>query len=146
MARGAKRFTIYDMMENKGVFEANLANSDSPGYKGPQAYPKMFYSPLGEQRVSVPAEVVMTPFGPKEYGEQRELIWRLAESLSDEKTLRSAGWHDHPAKAHAAAGRVTSPMSPAGRIEELEAQIAQLQAEKQGHLDNQDELESLSPL
>lgn len=134
MARARQRFTIYDMMEQKGVFEANPANvdaRDSEGnstYLGPVAYPKMLYHPTGERRVTVPTEIISTPFGPKEVGQQTEIIWQLVRNAEDEKKLTDAGWHFHPARAIAAAGGVAPPLSADQRIKELEAQLAALQA------------------
>lgn len=131
MARN--RFTIYDRMEHDGVFEKNPANSqakDQDGhslYQGPVEYPKMFYHPEGKTKVTVPAEVVSTPEGPARRGEQREILWRLATGPGDEKALREAGWHDHPAKAMAAAGLEAPPMGAGERIRELEAQLAEAQ-------------------
>jgi hypothetical protein len=100
------RFTIYDALEKSGYFDKNPANSyardttdGSSLYKGPVSYPKMFYHPLGEEKITVPAEVISTPMGAKEVGEQRELIWQLANSAAEDKALRADGWWDHPAKA-----------------------------------------------
>src|SRR5665213_3845959 len=92
-----RRFTVYDMMEAKGLFESNPANQDSrsadglPLYTGPVQYPKMFYSPKGEERITVPAEILVTPLGPKSVGEQRELISELALTPEDEARLRASG-------------------------------------------------------
>jgi|ERR1700722_10494128 len=144
MPRAANRFSIYDVMEAKGVFANNPANADSPEYKAPIKYPMMFYHPEGERRVMVPPEQVLTPFGPKEYGEQLELISRVVSNPAEERALRAEGWHDHPAKAEVAGGRPGAPMSPSGRIADLEAEIARLQAEKGLAASNQDELESLA--
>lgn len=100
------RFTIYDALERSGYFEKNPANSDSRDqttgenlYLGPVQYPKMLYHPEGEQRTIVPPEVIVTPFGPKEVNEQRELIWRTVADEEEEQELLFEGWHDHPAKA-----------------------------------------------
>lgn len=103
-----KRFSIFDAMEDAGAFRKNPANPDSvdnegkPLYKGPQKFPMLVYSPFGEERVIVPAVAENTPFGPKMLGEQRELIWQQVENESQLKAAIAAGWHDHPAKAHAA--------------------------------------------
>lgn len=105
MARRQTRFTIYDAMEARGLFESNPANVDA---RDPttgesiyvrQRYPKMFYHPEGEEKITVPAEQIVTPLGAKEVNEQRELIWRLARNEQEETALREAGWHDHPGKA-----------------------------------------------
>lgn len=128
-----RRFTIYDMMEAKGIFELNPANPDSRGengealYTGPVPYPKMFYSPKGEERVTVPAEIIVTPLGPKAVGEQRELIHKLATNAEEEAALRADGWWDHPAKSIAAGGGKAPSMGSAAKISDLEAEIAKLQ-------------------
>lgn len=103
-ARG-HRFSIYDALEAAGHFDSNPANPfsrDSEGlplYKGPIQYPKMLYHPEGEERIVTVAEVISTPMGPKEVGEQRELIWKIVENAAEDKAARAEGWHDHPAKA-----------------------------------------------
>lgn len=130
----SNRFTIYDAMDKKGLFDTNPANvqsRDSEGaslYKGPIQYPKMFYHPLGETRVLKPATAEMTPFGPKMLGEQREIIHKVVHNAEEEKELRSQGWHDHPAKAIKASGKEPPPVSSETRVVDLEGQIAALQA------------------
>lgn len=130
MARANKRFTIYDMLEEKGEFEKNPANADSRTqdgtslYKGPQQYPQMFYHPTGERKIIVPAEIIVTPMGPKMVGEQSELVWKIAENESEANELRAAGWHDHPSLATVAGGGKAPPVSAQQRIAELEAQAA----------------------
>lgn len=100
------RFTIYDALEKKGYFDANPANTYARDlttgaslFKGAVEFPKMLYHPEGAERQTVAPEVLSTPLGPKEVGEQRELIWRIAETPAEEKALRVEGWYDHPAKA-----------------------------------------------
>jgi hypothetical protein len=131
MARGGRhsRFTIFDVMEAQGTFDLNSANSSSPRYSGPVEYPKMFYHPTGKTRVIQRAEILNTPFGPQKVGEQFELISRLAKDEGEEDRLRTAGWHDHPAKAIAAGGGDAPPMTAHGRIADLERQLAALQAQ-----------------
>lgn len=51
------------------------------------------------------AETLVTPYGPKEVGEQRELVSRVVQDSEEEEVLRAEGWHDHPAKAIAASGQ-----------------------------------------
>lgn len=126
----AARFTIYDVMEAKGVFEDNPANASSPQYKGPQEYPKMLYHPKGEERVTQKAEILATPMGPIRVGEQKEIIYRIVMNEEDDKSLRAVGWHDHPAKAIAASGKEAPPMTSSNRIEELEKEIARLMRER----------------
>lgn len=129
------RHSIYDVMDAKGVFLDNPANADADAERDgrpfsvfPLQYPKMFYHPRGEMRITNPAEVIVTPLGPKMVNEHKELISAIAESESDEKKLRDAGWHDHPSKANAAAGREAAPVSSAQVIGDLQAEIARLQA------------------
>jgi len=129
MARGHKAFTIFDVMEAKGVFEDNPANIFSPEYAGPVSYPRMFFHPKGEFRVTVAAEQIVTPMGPKLVGEQRELIWQLAKDEAEEKALRAKGWHDHPSKAVAAGAGVEPEISDAEKVGELEAELAKLRAQ-----------------
>ena len=93
------RFTIYDALEKKGYFDLNPANSyarsptdGSTLYKGPVPYPKMLYHPLGEEKIVVAAEVLSTPMGPKEVGEQRELIWQIVATPAVDKALAADGW------------------------------------------------------
>lgn len=130
-----KRFTIYDMMEAKGLFATNPANAEARDpvtganlYTGPQRYPKMFYHPKGEEKIIVPAELITTPMGPKAVGEQREMISKIAANEAEEKELIAAGWWDHPAKGLKAAGKPVPQMGSDGRIQELEKQLAELTA------------------
>lgn len=130
MANARKtRFTIYDVMEGQGVFDENPANAYSPDYKGPRQYPKMFYHPEGRERVIQRAEILATPMGPEKVGELREIINRMANDADEEAALREAGWHDHPAKAMAAAGREMPQLVAVNREWELEQQIKKLEAE-----------------
>lgn len=128
MAKGNKRFTIYDVMEARGDFEANSANANSPNYKR-ELYPKMFYHPKGETRQTKAPEIIVTPLGPKEVNAQYEMIYQVAGNKAEADELRKQGWHDHPAKAIAASGGKAPAMSPDGQIASLEQQIAELQAQ-----------------
>jgi hypothetical protein len=122
-----KRFTIFDKMDEDGVFDNNPANQCSPDYYRAE-YPKMMYHPNGEMRITVPAEMVMTPFGPKACGEQKEIINRIVRDSNEEREYRSLGWHLHPADAMLAAGLPAPPRSSVETIQSLEKQIAELQA------------------
>jgi hypothetical protein len=122
----SRRFTIYDAMDARGDFESNPANAISPEYKKAE-FPKMFYHPLGEEKIVVPAEIIVTPLGPKAVGEQREIINRTVNNEAEEREARSAGWHDHPSKAIAAAGKDAPAVSSDETIKELQAQLAQMQ-------------------
>lgn len=135
------RLTIYDLMEAKGVFASNPANAGAMRedgtalYSGPVEYPKMLYHPQGAQRVLVPPRVEPTPTGPVHIPAQMELISQIVANADEEAKLVSAGWHDHPADAIAAAveldpqaygGKVPEKSSDT-RIQNLEAEIARLQ-------------------
>lgn len=126
MAR-KNRYTVYDLMDDKGVFEKNPANAISPNYTGPQEYPKMLYHPKGEERVTQKAEIVVTPLGPEKVGEQRELKYVIVNSLEEEEVKLSEGWHKHPALAIGAANdpknRPVPAMGPREDPEDLEQQI-----------------------
>lgn len=129
MAAKDKRFTVYDMMEAKGVFEANSANAHSPDYTGPVAYPRMMYSPKGETRIAEPGELIVTPFGPKKLMDKIEMITQVVNNKEEEAALAAKGWHRHPAKAIEAGGGEAPATSSAERIEALEAQLAAAQSE-----------------
>lgn len=99
--------TVYHMMDARGVFDSNPANAQARDpvegtslYAGPQPYPKMFYHPKGEYKITQPGEEIETPSGKvMVINEKRELIYELAENSRQEKELRAQGWHDHPADA-----------------------------------------------
>lgn len=129
MAARDKRFTIYDMMEAKGIFEANPANQSSPEYSKPIEYPKMMYHPTGQTRVTTPAEIIVTPLGPKAVGEQRELVSKIVSSETEEIDLLSQGWHLHPADSIAEGGGSAPAKSAEQRINETEASMRRMQAE-----------------
>lgn len=128
------RFTLYDMLENKGYFAGNPANVDSRDeknmslYKGPVEFPKMLYSPKGEMRITVPGVPTATPLGPQLLGEQKELISQVVENKEQEAKLLAAGWHKHPADALIAGG-ATNVAKPAPAPADLAAENARLLAE-----------------
>lgn len=147
MARGRPQMhTIFHVMEARGAFAGNPANPESYDenegtslYKGPVEYPKMFYHPEGETHVLVEAQPVVNPVTGEPLldrrgeqimrGEQREVIWQLAQTPEDEEALRDEGWHDHPALAIAAGGGKAPEMSSEQRIKDLQAQLARTQAD-----------------
>ena len=129
MAR-RNRYSIFDMMDDKGVFDKNPANACSDKYIGPQPFPKMVYHPKGEYRVTQKAEVVVTPFGPEKVGELKELIYRTVQDQEELDRALDEGWHMHPADSIAAGGRARPETAPAGAIEDIDAQIKRLQAQK----------------
>jgi hypothetical protein len=129
------RFTIYDAMEARGDFRRNPANVgavDSEGlatYRGPVQYPQMFYHPEGLTRVTVPAERVQIGGEWKSVGEQREIIWQIANNAAEAAKLAEAGWHDHPAKAIKASGRPAPSMGVGEQVKDLQSEIDRLKAE-----------------
>jgi len=135
MAR-RNRFTIYDLMEENGIFERNPANStarSSDGtvlFQGPVQYPKMLYHPQGAEQIIVQPEIIMTPIGPKAIGEQRQLIHKIANNAQEEADLRAEGWHTHPAGSLRAAGRDAPSTGAEQQIAELERQLKELQLER----------------
>ena len=144
------RFTIYDAMEKAGKFDSNPANTFARDkttganiYSGPQPFPKMLYHPEGLEQITNPAEIVTTPLGAKEVGEQRQLVYKIVGNAEEEEALRASGWHDHPAKAIRARLEATGgdlskvpPMSSDQRIKDLEREIARL-SEVKGKEDSQ---------
>lgn len=135
MPRQSRRFSIFDAMEEKGVFEANPANYYSRDaentnlYKGPVEYPKMFYHPEGKERVLNPGSTELINGVYTKVGLLMEVEWTIANNSAEEKKLRSEGWHDHPAKAIAASGKEAPAISSGARISELQAKMAEMQAE-----------------
>lgn len=128
------RFTVYDVMDAKGYFDSNPANAgarDVDGnaiFTGPVEFPKMMFHPTGATRQTVPPEILMTPYGPKEVGEQRELINRIVKDKKEEGEALAEGWHLHPAGAQRAGGKEVGPVTEAERIAALEAEIVRLRA------------------
>lgn len=148
------RFSIFDALNKKGYFLSNPANADARSlttgenlYKGPVQYPKMLYHPEGEERVTVPAEMLNTPFGPKTVGEQREMLNMIVSTAAEDKAAQAEGWHEHPAQAVRARVMAHIEASPnlsekdkakllksipsigsADKIRQLEDEIARLQA------------------
>lgn len=135
MPRQAQRHTIYDVMDNLGVFDRNPANfgaQDEAGnqlYVGPVEYPKMLYHPKGEQRVTEPEKLEPTPIGPVRVPARYEMISAIAENAEAEAALRAEGWHDHPAKAISAAGGKAPPMGAAQVLSDKDRRIAELEAQ-----------------
>lgn len=135
MPRRNKRFTIYDMMEEKGVFEANPANPDSRDVNGMSIYkkaefPLMLYHPDGARRVMVPGEIIATPMGPRKVGEQTALINKTVNSEAELEAALAEGWHRSPHDALRAANGEAPLKSQEDTIRELEEKIASLQLAK----------------
>lgn len=144
MARRSNVHTVFHVMEEKGYFERNPANSDARDqttgesiFKGPVAYPRMLYHPKGAEKIIVPAEIIVTPMGPQRVGEQRELVYKIVRDEGEEKDLRLAGWHATPGAAVRARLAIEGkdlglapPKTQEETIAELNAMIAKLQAER----------------
>jgi hypothetical protein len=131
MPENGNRFTIYDVMSQRGDFRQNPANRGAKDHRGLSIYkkeefPMILYHPAGEEQIAVPAEAVATPFGPKMVGEQRRLRTKTVHSAEELAEALAAGWHKHPAKAHKAAGRAVEV--PKVNRQAVEDQIAALQA------------------
>ena len=127
MAR-KNRYTVYDVMEDKGVFDQNPANSQSNFYRGAVEYPKMLYHPKGEKKMVTREEKVPTPLGIVTVPAQYELISRTVENEEEEEKLAQAGWHYHPGEAMAAAGEIQPQSGPPLDEDSIRRQIVQLQA------------------
>jgi hypothetical protein len=141
-ARG-KRFTIFDMMDEKGAFDSNPANPssrDSEGaalYSGPVEFPKMLYSPKGEYKIINPGEWIDTPRGVQLIGEQKELISMIVNSKKEETVALADGWFDHPSDSikvsltaeQRAMGKTAPSKGIMGVVSEKDATIAALQAQ-----------------
>lgn len=127
-----KRFTVFDAMEAKGMFAQNSANRTAKDQFGrtaytPVEYPKMFYHPTGDEMIVQRAEMIATPFGPKEVGEIKKVISKIAQDAQEAQELVAAGWHDHPAKALRAGGKAAPDMMPKGGVEKLRKQKEELE-------------------
>lgn len=135
--------TVYDRMAAKGIFRQNPANRDAidpltgqANYQ-PADFPKMLYHPKGKRRITNPAEMVNTPFGPQRNNEQTELINKIVKNEAELDAALKEGWHLHPSDAVAAgfspadieAGLQAPPKSAASRMTELEKEIARLHRE-----------------
>lgn len=134
-----KRFTIYDMMEARGVFEQNTANASSPGYKKVE-WPKMVYHPEGKVKTVFAGT---TSFDPETrerqmVGKQVEIINKLANDKTEYDKLIKEGWHSHPAYAMAASGlespATTNPEYIAGLEHNLKIMQEQLAIAKKSKL------------
>lgn len=161
----SNRFTIFDRLEQLGYFQVNSANPDSRDlttgeslYKGPVEFPKMLFHPQGEEKITSPGEEVHTPLrGAQLVGQQRELIYEIAQTKPDEARLRAEGWHIHPAQAikarverhiaeHPGLSEIEKSkllaaipqINSESRIQALEAEIARLQAQQETLQDEED--------
>lgn len=132
----AQRFTVYDVLEGKGVFRKNPANlgaQDETGqalYSGPVQYPRMLYHPTGEERIIQEGEVINTPLGPKLIMQQREIIWQIVHTAEEEDREVAKGWHKHPADSMRAAGKEAPATGADHVIANLRRQIEQLQQQQ----------------
>ena len=122
--RGQKIFTVYDMMDARGVFDENPANASSADYAGPVQFPMMVYHPEGATRQIVPGEIVATPLGAKIINEQHELIYRVVKDQAELDAAKAEGWHLHPKDAEAAR-RERVPETPEEEIARLKRELAE---------------------
>lgn len=137
--------TIYDAMEQKGVFRSNPANVDAIGDDGIPMYkkanfPRMYYHPKGEQEVYEKSVMQITPWGPQPSPERKRLITRVAKDEAEGADLEAEGWWRHPAQADAVREGKPVPETPEeasarvqrgkdDRIAELEKLLAERDAE-----------------
>lgn len=103
-----KRYTIYDALEQAGWFDGNPANSYARNnvtgeslFKGAVEYPKMLYSPLGEEEILREGEPEINKITGKweQRSIVRSLINRVVYSKVEEQEAIAEGWHEHPALA-----------------------------------------------
>lgn len=129
-----KRFSVYDLMDAKGVFKSNPANAGAttqhgvPIYRGPVKYPRMMYHPTGEEQVVVPEKRDTNAFGHVTITPAvKEVKYILIYSAEEERQVVEAGWHFHPAAAIEAANdpkRPVPPRSSVARVVDLEDELA----------------------
>jgi hypothetical protein len=130
------RFTVFDVMEAKGVFKknpANIGSQDANGaalYSGPVQYPRMMYHPDGKERVIQAGEIVVTPMGPQRIMEQREIIHQIVNNYAEEQAAVAAGWHTHPSNAIRASGKEAPPTGADQVIADLQRKIKELEAQQ----------------
>ena len=135
MPRQAARHTLYDVLDQKGYFDSNPANPSSLGSDGSsiyqkQEFPRLVYHPEGKRRQTVPAEVVLTPFGPKEYGQQTEVIHQEVKNAGELRRALADGWHLLPAEAMRAGGEdAPATTEEAQQIQDMSVSLADMQAE-----------------
>lgn len=135
MPRRNNRFTIYDAMEARGVFEANPHNSDARDANGQNVYvkaefPRMVFHPEGLERISQPGEILATPLGPRKVGEQKQLIDKTVKTQAELDAALADGWHLTPQAAVAIRTGEALPKTQQETIGELEAKIAALELER----------------
>lgn len=133
MPRNNHRYTVYDMMEERGDFDTNPANINSRGEDGLPIYkkaefPKMLYHPKGETVVTKPAEAVATPFGPKLVGEERRLVSKVVKDEEEFAAAKAEGWHERPGHAMAVAEGKPVPETPEDEVTRLRRELAEARA------------------
>lgn len=151
--QNGQRFSIFDAMENAGVFRANSANAYAVSkdgaslYRGPVEYPKMLYFP--QEIIIVPASAEVGPLAGQYSGmslnEQRAMKDKIVNDREEEARALAEGWFQTPVEAIEALneklieqGLPTKPVPPVSsavqvkRLEnskaELEEQLAKAQA------------------
>src|SRR5271167_1873134 len=99
------RFTIYDAMEAKGIFERNPANAGARSedgqmlYAGPVQFPRMLYHPNGETKITDLGEEVETARGWVVRNQKTEIVTQTVNSAEEEAEWLAKGWHKHPSPA-----------------------------------------------
>ncbi len=135
-----KMQTAYHVMELQGRFKTNPANRDSRDENGmslykPQILPCLVYHPTGEERVTIPAEEIVTAFGPKRVGQKSEMIFREVLTQRALDAALADGWHLSPIAAIVAGnvereadGRPLLPVPPQSpEIAAVQAAASELQ-------------------
>ena len=129
MAKVGRLFGIYHMMEERGVFDQNKNNAQSPGYVRAE-YPKMLFHPKGKEHIVFAGISEVSPDGrTKLVGQQTEIVNRIVASKAEEDEWLAKGWLTHPADAMRAAGKDAPATSSQARIDDLETQMARLREE-----------------
>ena len=146
MARrgAAKIFTIYHVLDAKGVFDSNPANAQAVNedgisiYKGPVPFPKMVYHPKGERVLVVHGTAMVSrdgePLRDKD-GEIRRTgdVWgivnKIVQSEEEYRIAQAEGWHDSEAQAMRVNTTLARQAPPKTLVEQQAEEIARLRAE-----------------
>lgn len=139
-----KVYSIYHLMEEKGVFEKNPANAGAVSndglsiYAGPVPYPKMLYHPKGEMEKVVQGIMIVDRDGNPSYDRNGEIrytgtVWgvkyQIVENEEEETKLREAGWWTTEAEARrqSADPKVASAAPEKTKVELQAEHIAMLE-------------------
>lgn len=137
-------FGVYHQMERAGIFADNPNNRGAIDDDGRDAYvkaqfPQMVYHPEGLHRITVPAEVRMTPFGPEKVGEHTELINKTVKNQQELDAAMEEGWWLSPNKAEAKGKGEPIPETLEEKLARLESENAELRAAKEKPVDDEGE-------